>query len=87
MNLPGVQVLRSTYKDVWWIEVENMSDEEKKNYPNCMITGGYLKTVPYKEAWEMTWKHLSDAEKESVKAIPNFDAAIFEEITGIKVES
>lgn len=32
------------------------------------------------------WKNLTDSEKEDVKAIPNFDARIFKEITGIDVE-
>lgn len=31
------------------------------------------------------WKKLSDAEKQAVMELPNFDAEIFEEITGIDV--
>lgn len=32
------------------------------------------------------WDNLTDDEKEAVKQIPNFDAKVFEEITGIDVE-
>jgi hypothetical protein len=31
------------------------------------------------------WDKFSESEKNEVKNIPNFDASIFEEITGIKV--
>ena len=63
-----------------------MTDEEKETHPDYETTGGYLKTVDFKTACGMMWDNLTDDEKEAVKQIPNFDAKIFEEITGIKVE-
>lgn len=31
------------------------------------------------------WNNLDDEDKQAVKEIPNFDADVFEEITGIRV--
>ena len=39
----------------------------------------------FKAACRLTWSRLRDDERESVKRLPNFDAKIFEEITGIKM--
>ena len=39
----------------------------------------------YKEACKNWWKNMSEENKEIVKSIPNFDAEVFEDITGIKV--
>lgn len=39
----------------------------------------------YKEAWQNAWKELSDRRKQEFYDLPNFDASIFEEITGIDV--
>ena len=74
------------YENNWWIYSENMTDEEKKAHPEHETTGGYLKTVNFKTACSMMWDNLTDDEKEAVKQIPNFDAKVFEEITGIKVK-
>lgn len=38
----------------------------------------------YQEACSKWWEELSGENKEIIKSIPNFDAKIFEEITGIK---
>lgn len=81
----GVQVLDLHYTDKWWICSENMTDEEKAAHPEHLTTGGYLKTVDFETACKMMWDNLDDKEKAAVKKIPNFDAEIFEEITGIKV--
>lgn len=48
------------------------------------VDEGY-KSVNYKEAWAKLWGSLSNDEKIIVQSIPNFDADVFEEITGIRV--
>jgi hypothetical protein len=68
-----------------WIPESNMTDQEKKDNPSFHVTEGYLKTFSYKEAWKNFWNSLSDAEKQQIKDIPNFDAVVFHEITGIDV--
>ena len=40
--------------------------------------------VDFKTACAEWWEELSEGNKKIVKSIPNFDAEIFEEITGIK---
>ncbi len=44
-----------------------------------------VKERPYKEACALWWKNMSDENKNIIKSIPNFDAEIFKEITGIEV--
>ena len=85
-NLAGIQILNWNYENSWWIYSENMSAEEKVAHPEHETTGGYLKTVDFKTACKMMWDKLSDNEKSAVMQLPNFDADVFEEITGISVE-
>jgi hypothetical protein len=42
-----------------------------------------LITRTYKEAWSLAWKEMSEEDKNRFLNLPNFDADIFEEITGI----
>lgn len=67
-----------------WVYEENMSNEEKEQYPTYKTTGGYLKRFSYQEAWSNLWNDLTSNEKEIIKSIPNFDADKFKEITGIE---
>ena len=62
-----------------------MTDTEKAEHPEHEKTGGYLKTIPFKDACILMWDKLDDDEKKAVTEMPNFDADVFEEITGIKV--
>ncbi|KGE20041.1 DUF7666 domain-containing protein [Paenibacillus wynnii] len=41
--------------------------------------------IEYKAAWTTLWDELSNPEKITVQSIPNFDADVFEVITGIRV--
>lgn len=47
---------------------------------------GKLIEYTYKEACARWWEGMSGENREIIKSIPNFDAKIFEEITGIKEE-
>ena len=44
-----------------------------------------LKTRSYKEACAIWWKSLTEENKEIIQQIPNFDADVFFDITGIRV--
>lgn len=68
-----------------YVQLENMTDEEKAAHPEAETTGGYLKERDTSECGLIWWRGLSDDEKAIIKAIPNFDAEIFKEITGIDV--
>lgn len=47
---------------------------------------GELVKYTYEEACAKWWAKMSEKDKKIIKSIPNFDAEIFEEITGIKEE-
>ena len=61
------------------------TDEEKAQDERKRLIGGELITIPYKEACANWWASLSEVDKAIIKTIPNFDANIFAEITGIDV--
>ena len=65
-----------------WVEY---TDAEKKESVIRQCTGGYLKKYTYKEACANWWNKYTDDEKQIIMTMPNFDADIFEEITGIDV--
>ena len=63
-----------------WVEY---TDDEKANDPNKAFIGGYLKTYSYKEAWA-NWDKVADkSAKKQIKSLPNYDADVFFEITGL----
>lgn len=61
------------------------TDEEKAQDERKRLIGGELITIPYKEACANWWASLSEKDKAIIKTIPNFDANIFAEITGIDI--
>ena len=68
-----------------WVWSENMTDAEKEQHPEHTTTGGYLKILDESECGQKWWDSLSYDDKMVIESLPNFDAKIFEEITGIKV--
>ena len=69
-----------------YIWLSDMTDEEKAAHPEAETTGGYLKVLDNSECAVIWWRGLSDRQKAIITAIPNFDKAIFKEITGIDVD-
>ena len=74
-----------------WVPDRNMSQVEKERHPEYATTGGYIKKYDYKEAFRKSFekaRRKSDWPKQRQKLLdlPNFDAKIFEEISGIKEE-
>ena len=66
-------------------EWRSYTNEEKEHDERKRFIGGELITIPYKEACANWWASLSEVDKAIIKTIPNFDANIFAEITGIDV--
>ena len=67
-----------------WVRDERMTDDEKAENPQHEILGGYLKE--YSEphyAFVEWWDALTEDERDIIKAIPNFDADKWYQITGI----
>ncbi len=71
--------------DIGWVYTEDMTDEEKEKHPEHETTGGFLRTQNKSSERQTWWKRLDERRKKEVKSIPNFDAKIFKEITGIDV--
>ena len=67
-----------------WVELNDLPKDEQTESAKQM--GGLLKTLTYKEAWKEYWNRASQSDKEWFKNLPNFDSAIFEEITGIRID-
>ena len=81
-------LLNQIPKDVVeWVDEEDMTDEEKETYPTYKTTGGYLKVLDESECGQIWWDGLPEYQKNIIKSMPNFDAEIFEQCTGIKVEN
>ena len=78
-------IVESLFVLTEWVDWIYMSDEEKGNNPDAYVNNGYLRVYTYKEAWANLWSKLTDDQKELFKTLPNFDADIFEDITGIEI--
>ena len=72
-------------KNLRYILFSEMTDGEKSEHHEAEVTVGYLKEEDNTNNRQSWWDELSADEKDAVKAIPNFDRAIFKEITGIDV--
>lgn len=69
-----------------WVDKEDMTDLEKEENPTYITTGGYLKVYEYQEAWRRSYDNVTREEQLVVKNLPNFDAEVFYEISGIKID-
>ena len=79
-----VAIISSDFILTEWINYskEEMEKDESKN-----LIGGYLKTYSYQEACKNWWNGLSRKNKAIICSMPNFDANVFKEITGIEVKN
>ena len=68
-----------------YIYLSDMTDEEKAAHPEAKTTGGYLKERTTANNAQKWWAGLSANERNVILSLPNFDAEIFKEITGIDV--
>lgn len=68
-----------------WISESEMTDDEKKTDPQFYVRGGYLKTYEWKDAWSNFWKNTDEENRKKFLKLPNFDAEVFLDITGIDV--
>ena len=66
-----------------WIPESEMTDAEKVAQPEFCVMGGYTKRINFEEAWAYAWKTATANDKKLLKALPNFDADVFLEISGI----
>lgn len=94
-NKPSRMSLKEYYNSKYWEAMNSVPFEltkwieytqaEKAADPKKELIGGYLKTFTMEEAWANWWAELNDENREIIKSIPNFDAEIFKDITGIEI--
>ena len=68
-----------------WVAFSNMTDEEKKAYPKAETIQGFNKTIPYKEAWLTFWVKATEETRKKFLKLPEFNAKLFLEITGLDI--
>jgi hypothetical protein len=69
-----------------WVPSSYMTEEEKAKYPSHTTCEGYLKDIPFKEAFQNAWHNWSESNRKAFYELPNFTWEIFTEITGVKPE-
>lgn len=86
LNLDARYLLNQIPRNVVdWIWSDDMTDEEKEQHPEYEVVGGYLKILDESECGQLWWDSLSERYKNIIKAMPNFDKEIFEDVTDIKI--
>ena len=71
---------------IYWVDESEMTDADKAADPNFYFRGGQLKKRDYKEAFKLSWDNADKEDRIKVKELPNFDAKLFFEISGIDVD-
>ena len=66
-----------------WVADSEMTDQEKVDNPTFHTTGGYLRINDIGEEWRKAFEGASDEDIQAVRDLPNFDADVFKEITGL----
>ena len=66
-----------------WVEESSMTDQEKVNNPTFHTTGGYLRVNDMADEWANAYSGASETDIQKVRDLPNFDASVFNAITGI----
>lgn len=66
-----------------WVWDDDMTDEEKKAHPEYKTTGGFLKVLYTSDCCVRWWESLDEFDRDVIRSVPNFDATIFKQITGI----
>ena len=70
-----------------YVYLSDMTNEEKAEHPEAQTTGGYLKKRTTEDNARKWWAELDEDDRHLIFSLPNFDAAIFKEITGIDVDN
>ena len=66
-----------------WVWLSQMTKEEIDANPSAKTCDGFLREISYQEAWKKSFENASQSEIELTQKLPNFDAQLFFEITGI----
>ena len=94
-NMPSGMSMRDFYRSKYWdamcsvdfplTEWVEYTEEEKQADEKKALIGGYLKKNTYQYACARWWEDMSEENREIIMSMPNFDAEVFKDITGIEV--
>ena len=71
-----------------WVSHDTATDKEKEEHEiEIETSGGFLKTLEYKEAWRLAWDKASKEEHLEMLKLPNWNNEVFKEISGIDAEA
>jgi hypothetical protein len=73
-------------KPTTWVYEHDMSYQEKIDNPTFHKCSGYLRQNDMKEEWRKAYERATEEEIQMVRDLPNFDADVFEEITGLDLQ-
>ena len=68
-----------------WISSSEMTDEQKQLRPHHEVQGGMYIDIPFSVAFSEKWETWTKEERGEFTKLPNFDADIFFDITGVKI--
>lgn len=87
--LPGYKYLTALLDmPCHWVVDVDMTTRERYAAPQYAVDGGYLSCGNHKVSNQFIWDIiLPPLARENILALPNFDPAIFKEITGIDVNA
>ena len=71
---------------VVWVWEDDMTEAEKAENPSYKTTGGFLRALSAEGEAQKWWDGLDNNSRAVILALPNFDAEIFRQCTGINVE-
>jgi len=66
-----------------WVDECSMTPAEKVENPTFHTCGGYLRTNDMADEWRKAYESATSEDIELTRNLPNFDAEVFKEITGI----
>ena len=66
-----------------WVNECYMTEKEKVDNPKFHVSKGYLRENNMKEEWQKAYSEATPEDIALTKALPNFDAEVFLEITGV----
>ena len=66
-----------------WVWLSQMTKEEIEANPSAKTCNGFLREISYQEAWKKSFENASQSDIELTRELPNFDAQLFFEISGI----
>jgi hypothetical protein len=71
-----------------WVSHDTATDKEKQEHKiEIETSGGFLKTLKYKEAFRLAWDKANKEEHKKLLDLPNWDNKIFKKISGIDAEA